>query len=183
MARAGPVRDGGRLWHGSSRGGQEERWTDGSPSERWRCDRGAAGASRRGRSGGLQGRARLVDPQGRVRRGRGRRGRGAQGSSRRSWESPPARRVEALPRRVRPAKAASGSAHGRSRRTSTRRTWSATPSSSNGLPARGRVREFPEVDKAAWWTINEARTKLHKGQAPILDALLAALDDRGEAKE
>ena len=50
-------------------------------------------------------------------------------------------------------------------------------------PRSGQVREFPEVDKAAWWTINEARTKLHKGQAPILDALLAALDDRGEARE
>ena len=50
-------------------------------------------------------------------------------------------------------------------------------------PRSGLVREFPEVDKAAWWTIDEARTKLHKGQAPILDALLAALDDRGKARE
>ncbi len=47
-------------------------------------------------------------------------------------------------------------------------------------PRSGQIREFPEVDKAAWWTIDEARTKLHKGQAPILDALLAVLDDSGE---
>ena len=44
-------------------------------------------------------------------------------------------------------------------------------------PRSGQVREFPEVDKAAWWTVDAARTKLHKGQAPILDALLDALDD------
>ena len=35
-------------------------------------------------------------------------------------------------------------------------------------PRSGRVQEFPEVDKAAWWMIDEARAKLHKGQAPLL---------------
>lgn len=50
-------------------------------------------------------------------------------------------------------------------------------------PRSGQIQEFPEVDRAAWWTIETARTKLHKGQAPILDALLAALDDRGEVRE
>ena len=44
-------------------------------------------------------------------------------------------------------------------------------------PRSGQVREFPEVDKAAWWTVDAARTKLHKGQVPILDALLDVLDD------
>ena len=47
-------------------------------------------------------------------------------------------------------------------------------------PRSGQIREYPEVDKAAWWTVDAARTKLHKGQLPLLDALLAALDDRGE---
>jgi predicted NUDIX family NTP pyrophosphohydrolase len=47
-------------------------------------------------------------------------------------------------------------------------------------PRSGRIQEFPEVDRAAWWTIETARTKIHKGQAPLLDALLAVLDDRGE---
>ena len=49
-------------------------------------------------------------------------------------------------------------------------------------PRSGQVREYPEVDKAAWWTLDEARTKLHKGQAPIVDALLSVLDDRGESR-
>ena len=49
-------------------------------------------------------------------------------------------------------------------------------------PGSGQVREYPEVDKAAWWAIHAARTKLHKGQAPILNALLAVLNDRGEAR-
>ena len=46
-------------------------------------------------------------------------------------------------------------------------------------PRSGQTQEFPEVDKAAWWTVDAARTKLHKGQAPILDALAEALDDYG----
>ena len=47
-------------------------------------------------------------------------------------------------------------------------------------PGSGRVRTYPEVDKAAWWTINSARTKLHKGQAPLLEALGKVLDDADE---
>ena len=50
-------------------------------------------------------------------------------------------------------------------------------------PRSGQIHQYPEVDKAAWWTLDAARTKMHKGQAPILDALLAVLNDRGEAKE
>ena len=46
-------------------------------------------------------------------------------------------------------------------------------------PGSGQVREFPEVDKAAWWTIDSARTKLHKGQAPLLDAFTEFLEDSG----
>ena len=44
-------------------------------------------------------------------------------------------------------------------------------------PRSGKVQEFPEVDKAAWWTIDEARTKLHKAQVPLLDALAEVLED------
>ena len=47
-------------------------------------------------------------------------------------------------------------------------------------PNSGQVREFPEVDKAAWWTIDAARTKLHKGQAPILNALTEILAHGGD---
>jgi predicted NUDIX family NTP pyrophosphohydrolase len=32
----------------------------------------------------------------------------------------------------------------------------------------GRVREFPEVDRAAWFTVPEAGNKLLKGQYPIV---------------
>ena len=47
-------------------------------------------------------------------------------------------------------------------------------------PGSGQAREFPEVDKAAWWTVDAARTKLHKGQAPILDALAEHLEERSD---
>ncbi len=47
-------------------------------------------------------------------------------------------------------------------------------------PRSGRIQEYPEVDKAAWWTIDEARTKLHKGQAPLLEALVEILADGGD---
>ncbi|WP_426624029.1 NUDIX domain-containing protein [Leifsonia sp. McL0607] len=44
-------------------------------------------------------------------------------------------------------------------------------------PRSGIVREFPEVDAAGWFPIEEARTRLAKGQRPILDALLRHLDE------
>jgi predicted NUDIX family NTP pyrophosphohydrolase len=39
----------------------------------------------------------------------------------------------------------------------------------------GRMQEFPEMDRAAWFDVETARAKLVKGQRPILDALLGAL--------
>ena len=39
----------------------------------------------------------------------------------------------------------------------------------------GQVREFPEVDRAGWFTIVEAREKILPGQRAFLDALEAAL--------
>lgn len=42
-------------------------------------------------------------------------------------------------------------------------------------PRSGRIAEFPEVDRADWFGLEEARRKLHKGQLPILDALRAHL--------
>lgn len=39
-------------------------------------------------------------------------------------------------------------------------------------PKSGRQQEFPEVDRAAWFTISAARLKILKGQAPFLDQLL-----------
>lgn len=42
-------------------------------------------------------------------------------------------------------------------------------------PRSGRFRSFPEIDRAAWMTLDEARPNLVKGQVPALDALLAAV--------
>ncbi|MGY1717170.1 NUDIX domain-containing protein [Geodermatophilus sp. SYSU D01106] len=42
-------------------------------------------------------------------------------------------------------------------------------------PRSGRVQHFPEVDRAAWFGLDEARVKLVKGQVPYLDRLAALL--------
>jgi predicted NUDIX family NTP pyrophosphohydrolase len=42
-------------------------------------------------------------------------------------------------------------------------------------PRSGRVQEFPEIDRAAWFAVDEARAKLVKGQVPFLDRLLEQL--------
>ena len=39
-------------------------------------------------------------------------------------------------------------------------------------PKSGRMGEFPEVDRAGWFSIEEARHKIIKGQAPFLERLL-----------
>jgi predicted NUDIX family NTP pyrophosphohydrolase len=38
-------------------------------------------------------------------------------------------------------------------------------------PRSGRQREFPEVDRAAWFPLSEARRCINPGQAPLLEAL------------
>jgi predicted NUDIX family NTP pyrophosphohydrolase len=45
-------------------------------------------------------------------------------------------------------------------------------------PKSGRMQEFPEVDRAAWFTLSEAESKLVKGQVPVLKALAEALGIR-----
>ena len=42
-------------------------------------------------------------------------------------------------------------------------------------PRSGRLRSFPEVDRAAWFPLAEAREKIHKGQGGFLDELAAKL--------
>lgn len=39
-------------------------------------------------------------------------------------------------------------------------------------PSSGRQQEFPEIDRAAWFSLDEARRKILKGQAPLLDQLV-----------
>ncbi len=38
-------------------------------------------------------------------------------------------------------------------------------------PGTGRMREFPEVDRAQWFTLEQGREKINPGQAPLLDRL------------
>ena len=47
-------------------------------------------------------------------------------------------------------------------------------------PKSGREQEFPEVDRAAWFTFDEAERKLHPGQLPLLRRLRELL---GEARD
>ena len=42
-------------------------------------------------------------------------------------------------------------------------------------PRSGRTGEYPEVDRAEWFSIEEARKRILKGQEPFLDRLLAVL--------
>ena len=42
-------------------------------------------------------------------------------------------------------------------------------------PRSGRRRIFPEIDRAAWFGIADARRKILKGQAVFVDRLLEAL--------
>src|SRR5215472_2999754 len=42
-------------------------------------------------------------------------------------------------------------------------------------PRSGRVASFPEVDRAGWFSIAEAREKMLTGQFPLLDALMLRL--------
>lgn len=48
-------------------------------------------------------------------------------------------------------------------------------------PRSGRKQSFPEVDRAAWFDIDTARTKLVKGQAPFLDRLASHVQGEGQS--
>lgn len=45
-------------------------------------------------------------------------------------------------------------------------------------PRSGVKRQFPEADKAAWFSLDEAAGKIHAGQRPILKALETLRDER-----
>jgi predicted NUDIX family NTP pyrophosphohydrolase len=42
-------------------------------------------------------------------------------------------------------------------------------------PRSGKMQEFPEVDRAGWFSIAEARVKMHPAQAEFLDRLMEAV--------
>ena len=43
----------------------------------------------------------------------------------------------------------------------------------------GNVREYPEIDRADWFSVTAARSKLLKGQRPLLDHLMGVVEDAG----
>jgi predicted NUDIX family NTP pyrophosphohydrolase len=45
----------------------------------------------------------------------------------------------------------------------------------------GRMASFPEVDRAAWFTVDVARSKLNEAQGALLDRLTAALETGSSA--
>ena len=57
------------------------------------------------------------------------------------------------------------------------RTLTSTFYSMEWPPRSGRQREFPEVDRAGWFGLNEARERITKGQRGFLDQLRALLSE------
>jgi len=45
-------------------------------------------------------------------------------------------------------------------------------------PRSGKLKSFPEVDKAEWFNLEEARLKILKGQLPLIGELSSILVDR-----
>jgi predicted NUDIX family NTP pyrophosphohydrolase len=45
----------------------------------------------------------------------------------------------------------------------------------------GNVREYPEIDRVQWFSLTEARSKLLKGQRPLLDRLTEVVEDAESA--
>ena len=43
----------------------------------------------------------------------------------------------------------------------------------------GNVKEYPEIDRVGWFPVAAARSKLLKGQRPLLDLLMRSLDSAG----
>ena len=50
------------------------------------------------------------------------------------------------------------------------------PGIPSGPPRSGRLREFPEIDRAGWFDLTTASEKLGKGQRPFLGRLAEYLD-------
>jgi predicted NUDIX family NTP pyrophosphohydrolase len=46
-------------------------------------------------------------------------------------------------------------------------------------PRSGRVQQFPEIDRAAWFALDDARTKVITGQIAVLDRLDEVLGANG----
>jgi predicted NUDIX family NTP pyrophosphohydrolase len=51
--------------------------------------------------------------------------------------------------------------------------------SQDSPPRSGRRARFPEVDRAEWFPVAEARRRILPGQAPLIDRLLRVLGHPG----
>ena len=49
-------------------------------------------------------------------------------------------------------------------------------------PRSGKRQEFPEIDRAAWFSPEVARRKILEGQVPFLDQLLTLLEANGRGR-
>ena len=49
-------------------------------------------------------------------------------------------------------------------------------------PKSGAKQSFPEIDRAQWFTLAEAREKIQPGQAPFIDRLLESLGEESCGK-
>jgi predicted NUDIX family NTP pyrophosphohydrolase len=47
-------------------------------------------------------------------------------------------------------------------------------------PRSGRQREFPEIDRAAWFGLEEAGERIGKGQRPLIDQLRTLLEGESD---
>jgi len=45
-------------------------------------------------------------------------------------------------------------------------------------PKSGNLKSFPEIDKAAWFNLEEAKIKINKGQIPLIEELSSVLMKR-----
>ncbi|MEO5643422.1 MAG: NUDIX domain-containing protein [Bacteroidia bacterium] len=45
-------------------------------------------------------------------------------------------------------------------------------------PGSGRQKEFPEVDKAGWFSFSDAKEKINQSQAALLDELIILIDQK-----
>jgi len=45
-------------------------------------------------------------------------------------------------------------------------------------PKSGKMKSFPEVDRAGWFQLNEAREKINPGQVPLLEELIDLLKSK-----
>jgi predicted NUDIX family NTP pyrophosphohydrolase len=48
-------------------------------------------------------------------------------------------------------------------------------------PRSGRMQQFPEIDRAEFFSIEEAKRKINQAQIPFLDRLVKALEPRRES--